>query len=150
MICIAFKLKQRWTHIMLQKIACLVEKGNILIHHWLISPITWVWCVRRGHSYYPVFACNNYPLVNATFAQGTSANFVTWWCHQMETLSAWLALGESNSPITGEFPSQRPVKRSFDVFFDLRLNKRLSIQSRRRLFETLSSPLWRQCFGLSW
>ena len=37
---------------------------------------------------------------------------------------------------TGEFPSQRPVTRSFDIFFDLRLYKRLSKQSRRRLFET--------------
>ena len=36
-----------------------------------------------------------------------------------------------------------PVARSFDVFFDLRLNKRLSKQSRRRLFETPSSSLWR-------
>ena len=26
--------------------------------------------------------------------------------------------------VTGEFPAQRPVTRSFDVFFDLRLNKR--------------------------
>ena len=34
-----------------------------------------------------------------------------------------------NSPVTGGFPSQRPVTRSFDVFFDLRLNKRLSKQS---------------------
>ena len=30
---------------------------------------------------------------------------------------------------TGEFPTRRPVTRSFDVFFDLRLNKRLSKQS---------------------
>ena len=30
------------------------------------------------------------------------------------------------------FPSQRPVARSFDVFFDLRLNKQLSKQSKRR------------------
>ena len=30
-----------------------------------------------------------------------------------------------NSPVTGEFPAQRPVTRSFDLFFDLRLNKRL-------------------------
>ena len=37
--------------------------------------------------------------------------------------------------VTGGFPSQRPVKRSFDVFFDLRLSKQLSKQSRRRLFE---------------
>ena len=34
-----------------------------------------------------------------------------------------------NSPVTGEFPIQRPVTRSFDVFFELRLNKWLSKQS---------------------
>ena len=34
--------------------------------------------------------------------------------------------GEFTGP--GEFPTQRPVMRSFDVFFDLRLNKRLSKQ----------------------
>ena len=46
-----------------------------------------------------------------------------------------------NSTVTGEFSSQRPVTRSFDVFFDLRLNKRLSKQSRRRWFETPSHSL---------
>ena len=50
-----------------------------------------------------------------------------------------------NSPVTGEFPSHRPVTRSFDVFFDLRLNKRLSKQSRRRWFEKPSRSLWRHC-----
>ena len=44
-----------------------------------------------------------------------------WWCHQMETFSVLLALCAGNSPVTGEFPSQRPVTRSFDVSFDLRL-----------------------------
>ena len=39
----------------------------------------------------------------------------------METFSALLALCEGKSPVTGEIPSQRPVARSFDVFFDLRL-----------------------------
>ena len=34
-----------------------------------------------------------------------------------------------NSPVSGEFPAQRPVTRSFEVFFDLRPNKRLSKQS---------------------
>ena len=43
----------------------------------------------------------------------------------------------------GDFPTQRPVTRSFDVFFDLRLNKRLSEQSWGWWFETLSCPLWR-------
>ena len=46
-------------------------------------------------------------------------------------------------PVTGEFPSQWPVTRSFDVFFDLRLNKRLNKQSSGWWFETLSRPLWR-------
>ena len=49
---------------------------------------------------------------------------------------------EGNSPVTGEFPSQRTVTRSF-VFFDLHLNNRLSKPSRRRWFETQSLPLWR-------
>ena len=50
-----------------------------------------------------------------------------------------------NSPVTGEFPAQRPVTRSFDVSFDLRLNKRLSKQSWCWWFETPSRPLWRHC-----
>ena len=50
----------------------------------------------------------------------------SWWRHQMETLSALLAICAGNSPVPGEFPAQRPVTRSFDVFFDLRPNKRLS------------------------
>ena len=45
----------------------------------------------------------------------------------------------------GEFPTQRPVTRSFDVFFDLRLNKRLSKQPWGWWFETPSWSLWRQC-----
>ena len=66
-----------------------------------------------------------------------------WWRHQMETLSALLVLCVGNSPVTGEFPSQSPVTRNCDVFFDLRPNKRLSKQSRRRWFEMVSRSLWR-------
>ena len=44
--------------------------------------------------------------------------------------------GEFTGP--GEFPTQRPVTRSFDVFFDLRLNKRLSKQPWGWWFETPS------------
>ena len=40
----------------------------------------------------------------------------------METFSALLAICARNSPVPGEFPAQRPVTQSFDVFFDLRLN----------------------------
>ena len=62
----------------------------------------------------------------------------------METFSALLATCAGNSPVPGEFPAQRPVMRSFDVFFNLCLNKRLSKQWRGWWFETLSRPLWRQ------
>ena len=68
-----------------------------------------------------------------------------WWRHQMGPFSALLALCAGNSLVTGEVPSQRPVTRSFGVFFDLRLNKRLSKQSIRRWFETPSRSLWRHC-----
>ena len=67
----------------------------------------------------------------------------TWGRHQMETFSALLALCAGNSPVSGEFPAQRPVTRSFDVSFDLRLDRRLSKQSWGWWFETLSRSLWR-------
>ena len=63
----------------------------------------------------------------------------------MEIFSALRALCDGNPPVTGGFPSQRPVTRSFGVFFDLRLNKLLRRQSRRRWFETPSPSLWRHC-----
>ena len=40
--------------------------------------------------------------------------------------SALLSFCVGNSPVTGEFPEQRPATRSFDVLFDLCLNTRLS------------------------
>ena len=46
-------------------------------------------------------------------------SFFPWWRHQMETFSALLAICAGNSPVPGEFPTQRPVTQSFDVFFDL-------------------------------
>ena len=67
----------------------------------------------------------------------------TWRRHQMDTLSALLAICAGNSPVPGEVPAQRPVTRSFDVFFDLRVNKRLSKQWWGWWFETPSRPLWR-------
>ena len=64
---------------------------------------------------------------------------VVWWRHQ---------ICAGNSPVTGEFPSQRPVTRSLDVFFHLRLTKRFNKQSARRQFETPSRSLWRHCNGI--
>ena len=57
--------------------------------------------------------------------------------------STSLTICAGNSPTTDEFPAQRPVTRSFNVFFDLRPNKRFRKQSWGWWFETPSRPLWR-------
>ena len=67
----------------------------------------------------------------------------------METLSASLAICAGNSPVLGEFSAQRPVARSFDVFFDLHPNLRLSKQSWGWWFETPSRQYWRHCNGMN-
>ena len=63
----------------------------------------------------------------------------SWRRHQMETFLALL--------VPGEFPTQRPVTRSFDVFFDLRPNKRLSTQSWGWWSETPSHSFWRHSYA---
>ena len=62
-----------------------------------------------------------------------------------EHFKVLLAICAGYSPVTGEFPTQRPVTQSFEVFFDIRPNKRLCKQSWGWWFETLSRPLWRHC-----
>ena len=69
----------------------------------------------------------------------------TWWRHQMETFVALLAFCAGNYPVPGENPTQRPVTRSFDIFVDLCLHKRLSNQSWGRWFERPSCSLCRHC-----
>ena len=80
---------------------------------------------------------------------------MSWWRHQMETFSGLLAIcaGNSpvpicagNSPVPGEFPTQRPVTRNFDIFFDLCPNKPLSKQWWGWWFETPSYPLLCHCY----
>ena len=83
------------------------------------------------------------PQIYDCFVNGSAVNF-SWWRHQMETFSALLAMCAGNSPVPGEFPTQRPVTRSFDVYFDLRPDNRLSKQSWGWWFETLSHSLWRR------
>ena len=81
----------------------------------------------------------------------------------METFSALLALCEGNSPVTSEFPPQSPMTRSFGVFFDLHLNKRLNKHSRSwwhydiimvtssngNIFR-VAGPLWGEFTGHQW
>ena len=82
-----------------------------------------------------------WPMQGVWMISNMGKTIVAWWRHQMETFSALLAL----CAVPGEFPAQRPVTLSFDVFFDLRLNKRLSKESWGWWFETQSGSLWRHC-----
>ena len=77
----------------------------------------------------------------------TTSSHTTWNVHMMPSWNG--NIFRVTGPLCGEFtglgdfPTQRPVTRSFDVFFDLCLNKRLCKQSRGWWFETLSWSLWR-------
>ena len=75
--------------------------------------------------------------------------YFKWQCYMMTSSNGSIFLVTvplcGKSPVTGEFPSQMPEARSYDVSFHLRLNKRLSTQSRRWWFETPSRSLWRHC-----
>ena len=95
----------------------------------LLSLVEIMGCCLRGDK--PL------PEVILTYCQ------LSLWRHPMETFSALLASCAGNSSDPGEFPAQRPVTRSFDVFFDLRMNNRLSKQSWSWWFKTPSHPLWR-------
>ena len=64
----------------------------------------------------------------------------------METFSTLLAICARNSPVPGEFLAQRPVTRSFDALFDVRMDKRLNKHSWGWLLETPLHPLWRQTY----
>ena len=87
------------------------------------------------------------PNCSILFHEINSGIYVPFICtRNRKHQSIMLALCAGNSPpATGEFPAQRSVTRSFDVFFDLRLNKRLSKQSRGWWFETPSRSSWRHC-----
>ena len=67
----------------------------------------------------------------------------SWWRHQMKAFSVLLVICAGNSPVTSKLPAQRPVMRSFDLYFDLRRNEWLSKQWWGWWFETPSRPLWR-------
>ena len=74
-----------------------------------------------------------------------------YWCRMMTSSNGTIfrITGHLCGEFTGQrwIPVPRPVTRSFDVFFDLHLNKRLSKQSWGWWFETPSRPLWRHRNG---
>ena len=79
-----------------------------------------------GPSFKTIFTVDS--MIYQPMSRRAILSWVPRWRQQMETFSALLALCAGNSPVTGEFPAQKPVTWSFDVFFDLRLNHRLSKQ----------------------
>ena len=111
------------------------QSPSSLIHKLLTDSSCW----RLQCYYWNIY----YHHVHRFSSLGLFLTGCTRWRHQMETFSMLLTLCEGNIPVTDGFPSQRPMTRGFDFYFDLRLNKRLSKQCRRRWFETSSHSLWR-------
>ena len=92
------------------------------------------------------------PSIRTTrFVRGKSPDLPSWWRHLMETFSALLVLCAGNSPVTGKFPWQRLMTRSFHIFLDMCLDKRLNKRWGRWWFDSPSRSLWRHCNVLvSW
>ena len=120
-------------------------KSICVIKHWLMH------CSRRTNRFLSCYhrgIVENHSSPLLYYCVDTSVSLYSyyymhsWWCQQIETFSAWLALCARNSPVTDEFFSQRTGMRSFNVFFDLRMKKRLCKHSGRRWFETPSCSLW--------
>ena len=111
---------------------------NALVNRSILLPKNYAQGLRSV-----VLCCSQVPTYFSHILQSS------WWRHQMEAFSALLAICAGNSPVPGKFLTQRPVKRSFDVFFDLRLIKRLSKQWWGWWFETLPRPLRRHSNGFT-
>ena len=119
-----------WFNILAQKVHSSNTASRLFVCIVLMQQETVIWVLPVA------FLSSAFILNNRSFS---------WWCHQMETFSALLALCAGNSPVTGKFPTQRPVTRSFDVFFELRLNIQLNKRWWGWWFETLSRSSWRHC-----
>ena len=51
--------------------------------------------------------------IYCTWSSRAGMAYLPWWRHQTETFSALLALCAGNLPVTGKFPSHRPMTWSF-------------------------------------
>ena len=87
-------------------------------------------------------------LPNFFLARGEPA-LLGWLMHLSMMTSSNGNIFRVTGPLWGEstghrwIPPQSPVAHTFDPFFDVRLNKRLSKHSRRQRFETAWRSLWR-------
>ena len=110
-------------------------------HHFYEIYNKYLVVIVRNCSFVSPFKCYSFCFMK--YANQHRHKHWSWWRHQMEIFSALLAICVGNSPLPGEFPTHRPVTRSFDVFFDLHPNKQLSKQCWGWWFETPSWWLWR-------
>ena len=74
----------------------------------------------------------------------------SWRLHRLEIFSALLALCVGNSPVTGEFPAQRPVTRRLACFFDLRPANRWANNRDADAIALIMTSLWCGTRALSW
>ena len=108
------------------------------------------WCHVSFHK--PLCLCQSWLLLAVWTLRGWNVDVLavaeTW--KNYDDVIKWKHF-RLTGPSCGEFtvyrwiPLVRPVTQSFDVLFDLHLNKRFSTQSRRRWFETPLRSLWRHC-----
>ena len=120
-------------------------------HSCNIILVTWRYFCDAIGEYRAAYLCTvQLQYFSGIMHMAPSFSALACWRHQMETLSALLALCAVNSPFTGEFHAQRPVTRS--LMFSLVcawingwLNKGEAGDSRRH--RTIA--LWRQCNGNS-
>ena len=112
--------------------------NNLQAHWWkVISKFRMLKNVGKNCAYLASKRCMKYSGVCGAMSNQLTCRlkreiWLSWRHHQMETFSALVDLGAANSPVTGEFPSQRPVARIFDVYSNLHLNTRLSEKPRHR------------------
>ena len=117
----------------------------LLSHAWIeVNPCLRApgrWRSNRVHPEPIPVVCPIYHYSDGSYGVSNLHDDVIKWKH----FPRYWPFVQGNSPVTGEFPSQRPVTRSFDVFFHLCLNKRLSKQLRGWWFKTPSRSLGRHC-----
>ena len=107
------------------------KESIVRISHVIINTFCWM--------LYYSFVCMIFIIIIVIWCHTyRTKNIAIWWCHQMETFSVLPTI----SPYKGQW-------RSFDVFCDLRLNKRLSKQTICRWFGTPSRSFWRHCNDLA-
>ena len=101
-------------------------------------------CLPRKHSLIGpgkrrLYVCSNYRLFRCFCIQFSSV--IAIMTSSIEIFTALLAICVGNSPITGEFPSQRPVTRNLDVLIYAWTNGWIN----NRDAGDLRRVLWRHC-----